>query len=90
MYKFNSVLLGSRGCSAGGAEVEQTLVLVLSEPLLRRVDGHVVVIAAHRQMRLGEDKEGLRWSEDVRTWVHVNVVLGAIPIHTEYLDLFFL
>lgn len=70
--------------------MEQTLVLVLSEPLLRRVDGHVVVIAAHRQMRLGEEKRRVvRWSEDARTQVHLNAVLGAIPIHTESSDLFF-
>lgn len=32
-------------------------MLVLSEPLLCRVDGHVVVVAADRQVRLQADKE---------------------------------
>lgn len=44
----------SGGPGAGG---EQRLELVLSEPLLRRVDGHVVVVAADRQVGLQEDKE---------------------------------
>lgn len=61
---------GAAGAPAA-AVVEQT-PLLLSEPLLCRVDGHVVVVAANRQVRLQVDREERVRRPGETRWVHVS------------------